>query len=159
MKKSGNGKKIKIHKLPINGKCNLVIEEYAQYSRWSIVGRKDGRILIRFERHIPSILVRRGKEWQATHSEKLREEINYSGFSNALEALALFFHEVGHHKHGIAWKKKPTSKEERLDERTAWAFALLELRRISRLIGIQLINKRNKKGLLKNIHRCIKTYE
>ncbi|GEM_PF-6669397 len=161
MKKSGNGKKRAERKLPINGSCILVIEEYGQFSRWSIVGKKDQRVLIRFERHTRSIRVSRSSKskWEALHSKELGKEINYSSSSNALEALALFFHEVGHHRHGIRWKKKPTAEEELLDERLAWAFSLRELRRISELIKVKLINNKNKKGLLKNIHRCIKTYE
>lgn len=159
MIKSGKGRKVKTHKLPINGKCALVIEEYDNNSRWSIVDRETNRTLIRFERHVHSVLIRRGNEWQATHSGKHKREIDHSAFSNALEALALFFHEVGHHRHGIAWKKKPTLKEELLDERRAWAFSLKEIRKISRVIGVPLIDKKNKKGLLKNIHGCIKTYE
>ncbi len=159
MRKSENGKKRAERKLPINGSCTLVIEEYGQFSKWSIVARKDQRVLIRLERHARSIRVSHSSKWEATHSRELGREINYSSFSNALEALTLFFHEVGHHRHGIKWKKKPTAKEELLDERLAWAFSLRELRRISGLIKVKLINNKNKKGLLKNIHECIKTYE
>lgn len=149
--RSGN---LKIY--PIGASHNLCIKLSSEHrASWSIENRGTGRTVLRFSEIAHAITPFQDVQWGACSGR----EIVYGNFTSALEAIALYFHEVGHHMNGLYWSKKPTAEDEWKDERKAWAYSLRTIRIIEEAVGAKLITKRTKVSLLKKIHSCLDTYK
>jgi hypothetical protein len=140
---------------PIGASHTLCIKLSSENrASWSIEGRSTGRTVLRFSEIAHAITPFQDVQWGACSGR----EITFGNFSSGLEAIALYFHEVGHHVNGLCWSKKPTAKEEWRDERKAWFYSLRTIRIIEAAIGDKLITKRTKVALLRKIHDCLDTY-